>query len=213
LAAPPTPSPSVYRTRAYQQRQRALLGLAALGLLLVGYLLGRWQDSPSDPAAAAVAPPAGAAASSEPAPPSAEPTTEAPKPTVYRVLQAEEANGNGGTDSQDTEDEGGGKNVGWIAEGDWLRFDDFDFGPVPATQLESRVASEAGNGGRMEIRLDTQEGPVIGTLNVTGTQGWQTWRTDVTTITPTTGRHTVFLVFRRSDGNDFLNLNWIKFGH
>ena len=36
---------------------------------------------------------------------------------------------------QETEDTGGGQNVGWIGDGDWLRFDDVDFGDVPATEF------------------------------------------------------------------------------
>ena len=206
----PPPAPSVYRARAHVQRRRILTGLAAAGLLLVGYGIGRWQDTPADPvavlpaAASSVAPP-----SSAPAP---APTTQAPKPTVYPTLQAEAAQGQNGTQSQDTQDEGGGQNVGWIANGDSLRFDDFDFGPVPATQFEARVASDT-EGGRMEIHIDSPESPAVGTMSVTKTGGWQTWRTDAGTITPVTGKHTVFLVFVRDNGDEFVNINWILFQH
>ena len=80
MAKPVTPS--VYRTRAYRTRQRVLIGLAAVGLLLLGYLIGRWQDTPAEvatlPAAGSVAP------APEPAP-----TSEAPKPRIYPTVQAE----------------------------------------------------------------------------------------------------------------------------
>ncbi|MCY1140001.1 carbohydrate-binding protein [Actinoplanes sp. Pm04-4] len=205
----PPPSPSVYRTKAHRVRQRSLIALAGLGLVLAGYGLGRWQDSPAPltapPAAAAVAPPA----SSEPSPPSPSPSLV---PTIYAKLEAEAADGNVGIQAQPTEDEGGGENVGWIANGDQLRFDDVDFGPVAATKLDVRVASDAERG-RMEIRLDSAEGPAAGTLNVTRTGGWQKWRTDQVDIEPTTGKHTVFLVFVRDDGNEFVNLNWLQFVH
>ena len=210
MVAPPS-SPSVYRTRAYRTRQRTLFALAGLGLVLVGYGLGRWQDSPA-PAAAAF-PPAASAASAPSEVPSAAPTTsEPPTPTVYPKLEPESADGNVGIQAQATEDQGGGQNVGWIANGDQLRFDDVDFGPVAATKLDVRVAGDA-EGGRMEIRLDGADQKTIGTLNVTRTGGWQTWRTDQVDITPTTGKHTVFLTFVREDGNEFLNINWLRFVH
>jgi carbohydrate binding protein with CBM6 domain len=184
--------------------------------LLVGYGIGRWQDTPADPVVALPPAPSAAASvpvsSAAPAAPAPAPTTEAPKPTVYPTLQAEAAQGQNGTQSQDTEDEGGGQNVGWIANGDSLRFDDFDFGPVPATQFEARVASDT-EGGRMEIHIDSPEQPAVGTMSVTKTGGWQNWRTDAGTITPVTGKHTVFLTFVRDNGDEFLNINWILFQH
>jgi len=204
--AGPPPSPSVYRTRAYRTRQRVLYALAAVGLVLVGYLIGRWQDTPAS--SAAPAPSASTLPSSAPAP-----TTQPPSPTVYRKLQAESADALNGIQTQDTEDEGGGQNVGWIANGDSLRFDDIDFGPVPATKVDVRVASDADDGGRMDIRLDSPGANPIGSMRVTRTGGWQTWRTDEVTLQPVTGVHTVFLTFARDDDGEFLNINWLQFAH
>lgn len=180
-----------------------------MGLVLLGYLIGRWQDSPA-PAAATAAPPSAPAGSAAPAPVE---SSEPPAPTVYPTLQAEVAPERNGVDAQDTSDEGGGQNIGWIANGDSMRFDSFDFGPAPATKVDVRVAADGGDGGRMEIRLDSPTGTLAGTLNVTGTGGWQNWRTDEVTLTPVTGAHTVYLVFVRDNGDDFLNLNWLLFGH
>jgi hypothetical protein len=197
---------SVYRTRSHIQRRRALLGLAGVALLLAGYGIGRWQDTPA-PVPAAAAPAAPGPGSSASAP-----ETTPPSPTVYRTLQAEAATELIGTEAQDTEDDGGGQNLGFIAAGDSVRFADFDFGPVPATQVEVRVASDA-DGGQMEIHLDSLESPAVGTLTVTRTGGWQRWRTDVVTLTPVTGVHTVYLTFVRPDDREFVNLNWIVFKH
>jgi hypothetical protein len=209
LANPP--SPSVYRTRAYRTRQRALVGLAAVGLVLLGYLIGRWQDTPAavgTPSAAVIVPPSES--------PAASPTTQAPTPTVYATLQAESASARDGVEAEDTEDEGGGQNAGFIRNGDSLRFDNVEFGPVPATRVDVRVASDADDGedaGRMEIRLDSPDAAPVGTLRVTRTGGWQNWRTDEVALTPVTGTHTVFLVFLRNDDDEFININWLLFGH
>ncbi|MFF5294091.1 carbohydrate-binding protein [Paractinoplanes globisporus] len=207
MVAPSPPSPSVYRTRAFRNRQRVLYALAALCLVLVGYGIGRWQDTPAP--AAAPLPSASAPQSPSVAPAT---TTPPPSPTVYRKLQAETADALNGIQTQDTEDEGGGQNVGWIANGDSLRFDDIDFGPVPATKVDVRVASESDDG-RMDVRLDTPDATPIGTMRVTRTGGWQTWRTDEVTLTPVTGVHTVFLTFAKDGGDEFVNINWLQFGH
>ncbi|GAA4590914.1 hypothetical protein BJY16_000100 [Actinoplanes octamycinicus] len=205
------PSPTVYRTRSWTNRNRALAGLAALGLLLIGYAIGRWQDTPAAPAAAAPAAPVSAPASpSAAASPSATPE---PVPVKYGPLQAEAADELAGIQTQDTEDEGGGQNVGWISRSDHLRFDDFVFGEVPATKARFRVASGAAVSGRVQIRLDTLESEPIGQVSVSNTGGWQTWRTDTAALTPVTGTHTVFVTFAADDDSEFMNVNWIQFDH
>jgi hypothetical protein len=190
-------------------RRRVLTGLAGVALLLIGYGIGRWQDTPA-PAAAAPTPSRPASS----APPPVTPTTSAPpQPAVYPTLQAESAALNG-IQTQDTNDQGGGKNVGWIATGDSLRFDNLDFGPVPATKLLVRVAAGTDDGGRMEMHLDDPAQPVVGVLNVTSTGDWQTWRTDeVTLTTPVTGKHTVYFTFTGNKDSEFVNVNWLQFEH
>ena len=200
------PPPAVYRTKAYRTRQRVLYALAAVGLVLLGYLIGRWQDTPA-PVAASTPPVSSPSPDSSPVPSSAPPS-----PTVYPTLQAEAASGNQGIQSQDTQDQGGGQNVGWIASGDWLRYDNFDFGPVAATKLDVRVASDAEDG-RMDVRLDGPDAAPIGTLRVTKTGGWQNWRTDEITIAPATGVHTVYFTFTKDGDGEFLNINWLRFLH
>jgi hypothetical protein len=207
--AAPSPAPSVYRTRAYRTRQRVLIGLAAAGLLLVGYLIGRWQDTPAEVTALPAATPTPASS------PSPAPSSAPPSPIAYATLQAESAAGRDGVEIEDTEDEGGGQNAGFIRNGDRLRFDGFDFGEVPATKVDVRIASDADDdedAGRMEIRLDSPDAPPAGTLRVTRTGGWQDWRTDEVTLEPVTGVHTVYLVFLRNDDDEFVNLNWLLFG-
>jgi hypothetical protein len=116
---------------------------------------------------------------------------------------------------QGTQDRGGGRNAGWIADGDWLRYDDIDFGAAPAVQFVARVASEVGDGvnGRVEIRLDDRDATPIGTLPATNTGGWQNWISQATDVAPTTGVHTVFLTFAADRDDDFINLNYLMFEH
>ena len=210
----PQPAPSVYRTRSFVLRRRVLTGLAGVALLLVGYGIGRWQDSPAPAATAPVAGPDAAPSGPVAAPSVSASATAPPKPTVYPTMQAESANALNGIQAQDTTDQGGGQNVGWIATGDSLRYDDFDFGPVAATKLLVRVASGTDDGGRMDVHLDGPDQPAVGTLTEGNTGGWQTWRTDEINLTaPVTGRHTVFFTFTGNKDSEFLNVNWLQFEH
>ncbi|WP_229069533.1 carbohydrate-binding protein [Actinoplanes sp. DH11] len=227
-------SPNVYRTRSWTNRRRALTGLGGVALLLAGYGLGRWQDTPAQvlPAAAAAtsaAPSAAAPATTEQATtepattepattepattePASAPATPAPVPVEYPVLQAEAATELAGAQAQDTEDEGGGQNVGWINRGDHLRFDNLDFGQVAATKARLRLSCGIDLAGRVEIRLDSKENAPVGEVSVSNTGGWQNWRTSIAALTPVTGVHTVFLTFTAPDDTEFVNVNWLQFG-
>jgi hypothetical protein len=209
-------SPTVYRTKSWQNRRRALTVLGGVGLVLVGYLLGRWQDTPADPVIAPQAAVTGAPSAKAPdAPPAEAPASAAPEATAieYPVLQAESATELAGVETEGVQDEGGGDYVGWINRDDHLRFDNFDFGAVAATKLNLRLASDSGINGRIQVRLDSRDAPVVGELSVTDTGGWQTWRTGTAVLQPVTGVHTVFLTFTANDGGDFVNLNWLRFEH
>ena len=192
-----------------------LIGAAVAVLVLAGFLIGRLQSD--EPAASSAAAPA---ASSSAAPP-AEPTvSSAPPPPpdaidAFKPLQVEKADEVTGMEMQDTEDEGGGQNAGWINNGDSLRFDDVNFGDTPPAQLNVRLAADVGDdrGGRVEIRLDSPTAEPSATLTTRGTGGWQSWRTVATEMAPVTGVHTVFVTFGNDRPDDFLNVNWLVFRH
>ncbi|MFC7527411.1 carbohydrate-binding protein [Actinoplanes sp. GCM10030250] len=202
-------SPTVYRSRSWTNRRRALIALGVAALVLLGYLIGTWGDSPAVTPAAAVSPPAVASAS----PPPSDSPSPSPSPSPYEVLQAESATELAGIQKEGTQDEGGGENVGWITRADFLRFDNYDFGEVPATKVRIRVSSEASVTGLLEIRLDSRDSPPVGELSVSSTGGWQNWRTRTTALQPVTGVHTVFVTFSAADDSEFVNLNWFQFEH
>ena len=189
-----------------------LIGAAVAVLVFAGFLIGRLQSD--EPAASTAATPPSA-----PASPAAEPTvSSAPSPPTdaidaYQPVQVEKADEVIGMEMQDTEDEGGGQNAGWINNGDSLRFDDVNFGDTPPAQLNVRLAADVADdgGGRVEIRLDSATAEPSATLSTRGTGGWQSWRTEATEMAPVTGVHTVFVTFGSDRPDDFLNINWFVF--
>ena len=78
-----------------------------------------------------------------------------------------------------------------------------------ASSFEARVASDT-DGGGIELRLDSINGPLIGTCPVDGTGGWQTWTTVACDVSGAEGSHDLYLKFTGGSGYLF-NINWWKF--
>lgn len=131
-------------------------------------------------------------------------------PTPTGTVQAESYTAQSGTQLESTTDTGGGKNVAYISNGDYLRFDGVDFGSASRT-VSFRVASGASSGvsGLVQVRLDSLTGPVVSSVAVGSTGGWQSWRT-VPGALAVSGKHTVYLTFSSGQPADFVNLNWFS---
>jgi beta-glucanase (GH16 family) len=143
-------------------------------------------------------------------------TPTSPPPTgntrnAYATIETESANAQSGTQTEACSE--GGQNVGWIANGDWLQFNNVDFGSTPARQFSARVASGAAGGvsGLVEVRLDSRSNPPIGSFAIANTGGWQSWRTVPGNLSSVTGVHTVYLTFTSGQPADFVNVNWLTF--
>ncbi len=135
--------------------------------------------------------------------------------SAYSTIQAENYAAHGGTVKQTTTDTGGGQNLTSLGNGDWIQFNNVDFGSAAATQFVARVASGAGGGvsGLVEVRIGSRTSAPVGTFGVANTGGWQSWRTVPANMSGVTGLRTVFVTFTSGQPADFVNLNWITFGH
>ncbi len=100
-----------------------------------------------------------------------------------------------------------GDNVGWINNGDWLRFDDIDITGAQSVYL--RIACNF-TGGTIEIRTGSTTGNVIGSTNVSNTGGNQNWVTLNASINNASGVQDLYLVFKGGSGYLF-NINWLEF--
>ncbi|MDG0811509.1 carbohydrate-binding protein [Cohnella rhizosphaerae] len=129
--------------------------------------------------------------------------------SAFNQIEAEAYNGQSGIQTEPTSDAGGGSNVGFIDNGDYLTFNGVDFGSG-ASSVQARVASAAG-GGSIEFRLDSLTGTLIGTVAVSGTGGWQNWTTASGQVSGASGVHNLYVKFTGGAGN-LMNLNWFKFG-
>ncbi|WP_230393929.1 carbohydrate-binding protein [Plantactinospora alkalitolerans] len=152
-------------------------------------------------------------------PPTTMPPTTGPPTTppsggtvsAYSTIQGEAYNGQLGVGTEACSE--GGQNIGWLANGDWARYDRVDFGSTPPRDFVARVASGAGGGvsGLVEVRVDSPTGSVLGSFAVGNTGGWQSWQSVPGNVSAVTGVHTVYLTFSSGQPSDFANLNWFTF--
>jgi hypothetical protein len=136
--------------------------------------------------------------------PSPTPTSNTRNP--YTQIEAESFDAKSGVLVSNCSE--GGQDVEWIENGDYIVFNNLDFGNG-ASAFEARVATET-NGGNIEIRLDSTNGKLVGSCSVTSTGGWQRWVTRTCSISGATGKHNVYIKFTGSSGYLFA-VNWIKF--
>ncbi|MET7399462.1 DUF1996 domain-containing protein [Dactylosporangium sp. NPDC005572] len=128
------------------------------------------------------------------------------------VIQAEAWSAQNGARTENTGDTGGGKNVGWLANGDWMRYDGIDLGTSGSLTANVRVAAASRAGGTIELRAGSQTGELLASYAVGYTGSWQTWVTKTAVgSTQLTGKQTVFLLLKSSQANDFINVNWLQF--
>ncbi|GAB4039766.1 hypothetical protein GCM10028774_42150 [Spirosoma jeollabukense] len=99
-----------------------------------------------------------------------------------------------------TTDEGGGQNMGYIDDGDWMDYN-VSVASAGLYTFRFRVANQYGNG-RIEIR--SESGGVLGSVDVPQTGGWQAWTTISTTATLTAGSQVLRLFALRGT----FNFNW-----
>jgi hypothetical protein len=124
-------------------------------------------------------------------------------------LQAENFSAQHGAQTENTGDTDGGKNVGWLSNGDWLRYDNVQIG----TALSARLASNNTTGGKVELHLGSLTGTLLATFPVASTGGWQKWVTKTATVAKApAGKQTLFAVMKSSSHSDFVNLNWFTLG-
>lgn len=127
-----------------------------------------------------------------------------PNPVQSITLQAEDYSFMSGVQVENTSDNGGGMNVGWLDAGDWLAYHGVNIPTSGQYTITYRVASQSGGG---SLQLEQAGGGVVyGNLNVPSTGGWQNWVDVSHTVTLNAGVQDFGLGIT-SGG---FNINWIK---
>lgn len=122
--------------------------------------------------------------------------------TVPCKIEAEDYSDMFGIQTENTTDAGGGVNVGWIDDNDWLEY----ICEVEQTgnyYINFRIASLS-QGGTLQFLVDGED---KFTLNIPVTGGWQSWKTVSNTVDLVEGENTIRL-FAEKGG---FNINWIEF--
>ncbi|WP_238013774.1 DUF1996 domain-containing protein [Dactylosporangium sp. AC04546] len=134
--------------------------------------------------------------------------SEAAGPAVQ--LEAEAFSAQSGARTEHTIDTGGGENVGWLANGDWMQYDNITLG---GADLTARVAAHNPAGGSIELHLDSPTGTLLATFPVTGTGGWQQWTTvNARAAIVPAGKQTLVALMKSRQHADFVNINYFTLG-
>ncbi|TDE16032.1 ThuA domain-containing protein [Jiangella asiatica] len=105
-----------------------------------------------------------------------------------------------------------GARLGDITDGDWIMFE-----PVNLTNIDSLTvgASSGGLGGTIEVRRDSPDGELIGSVDVPVTGSYDTVVEQTGELTDPGDTFALYLVFRHdewvSGGPDLLALDWLRF--
>jgi glucosylceramidase len=104
-------------------------------------------------------------------------------------------------------DTNAGYDVGYAIDGDYALYKNIDFGSG-VSDIDVRLAS-AGTGGTLEFHLDTPDGPLVASVTIPVTGGWQSWTTVSGSASGASGVHDVYALFKGT--TSIGNFNWFTF--
>lgn len=119
------------------------------------------------------------------------------------VVEAENYDAMSGIQTQSTSDVGGGQNVGWLDNGDWMEYI-VNFPTSGTYTTEYRLASQS-NGASFDVSID---GSVAEGISSGATGGWQNWETVTGSVTVTSAGSKTVRITATGGG---WNINWFSF--
>ncbi|HVE00002.1 MAG TPA: carbohydrate-binding protein [Cytophagaceae bacterium] len=123
--------------------------------------------------------------------------------TFSTTIQAENYSAMLGVQNEATTDAGGGQDVGYIDQGDWMAYNNITFPTSGTYTIQYRVASISGS----RLSMDLNAGSIqLGTVNIPATGGWQNWTTVSQTVTVNAGTYNVG-IYAQAGG---WNINWFS---
>lgn len=97
-----------------------------------------------------------------------------------------------------------------IHNGDYIKVRDVDFGDKGASRFSSSVSSRY-HGGTIEIRLDSIDGELVGSLPVPYTGDWCNWILKETSMKNIKGVHDIYFVFKGREPHTLFNFDYWLF--
>nr|WP_315247066.1 pectinesterase family protein [uncultured Flavobacterium sp.] len=123
-------------------------------------------------------------------------------------IEAESYNLNSGAKSENNAALSGGKNVGYIKNNTWISFTGHVFNQY---DTNFNIAAAGATGGTIEFRLGSATGTLIGTATISGSTGFSDYKMFSAAITPTTGTHDLYLVFKHPTNTGYLfNIDYLE---
>ena len=95
-----------------------------------------------------------------------------------------------------------------LQDGDWTSVAQLNFGDAGADAIKVYAASV--KGGKIEVRLDSPEGPLAGTVDVPATGSEETYKLAEAKLENAVGTRNVFLVFKGTEAN-IMNVDYYEF--
>ncbi|HEY4290856.1 MAG TPA: carbohydrate-binding protein [Puia sp.] len=138
------------------------------------------------------------------APPSTPPAAPVVNPVaVPGKVEAEGYSAMSGVATESTADAGGGLDVGWIDQGDYM---DYSVNVAAAGQYTVGFRVATPNAGA-SFQLTKTDGTVLSTVKVPNTGGYQSWQTVTATVTLAAGVQTLRI---KSVASPIWNINWMQ---
>ncbi|MDE5583450.1 MAG: carbohydrate-binding protein [Ruminococcus sp.] len=116
-----------------------------------------------------------------------------PARSAYETIEAEDFTEQNGVRTEDLST--GGKNIGFIENGDWIKFKKVDF-EDGANSISLNIS---GNSSKIEICLDSLEN-VVSTVDFKGTSGFSDYQSLAYNINKIEGVHDLYLKFTCGEG-------------
>ncbi|HQW29399.1 MAG TPA: carbohydrate-binding protein, partial [Verrucomicrobiales bacterium] len=102
-----------------------------------------------------------------------------------------------------------GKVIGSTSHGHYAKFASIPLGEVGAVKV--RVSS-GGSGGKIELHAGSPDGPLMGSIDVPVTGGWDKFEEHKTPLTPASkDRADIYVVFINPGKGGLMNLDWVEF--
>jgi len=120
---------------------------------------------------------------------------------AFVEIEGEDYDGQSGATKESSNDTTAGQSIAGQSGG-YVYFENVDFGDSSASAVELRVAAQSDT--TLELRGDSETGPLLGTCAVIATGG--AWATQTCQLTETSGVGRVFVSFGGA-----ARLNWLKF--